>query len=340
MKKLAVLITCLIIVLFTSVSTMAQIGYSKDILEAGNPGGDISLKTWDETWTMNAGQTLEMEIWLTDAPEPILTSGCSISYDQTLIEITDVVPYDTANGGPWDAGFTGSFLFVPGQWFIQLGNLACVAPDGDGDILLARVTFQRQAVGDVDVIVEPIPLFSTVVGCFGTEYDDQISPNTVTVTQECIVPGDCPDDGDLCTVADCDGGTCVYNPVDCDDGIDCTNDSCDALTGCINEPDDLNCDDGSVCTDDSCDPATGCVNSNNTASCDDGNACTTSDTCSGGICVGGAAPDCPPRRGGVLTGSRSARARAPPPRSPCRCAGSPGDRPGRSARQRTLARDR
>ncbi|MFQ5353179.1 MAG: hypothetical protein ACE5D3_08930, partial [Candidatus Binatia bacterium] len=50
----------------------------------------------------------------------------------------------------------------------------------------------------------------------------------------------------------------------------------------------LNCDDGDVCTDDSCDPGIGCVNVNNTASCDDGNACTTSDTCSGGLCVGGA----------------------------------------------------
>ena len=36
----------------------------------------------------------------------------------------------------------------------------------------------------------------------------------------------------------------------------------------------------------------GCVNSDNSVSCDDGNACTTSDTCSAGSCVGGAAPNC------------------------------------------------
>ncbi len=46
------------------------------------------------------------------------------------------------------------------------------------------------------------------------------------------------------------------------------------------------------CTDDTCAPATGCVYTNNTASCDDGNACTTSDTCSGGTCVGGPPPTC------------------------------------------------
>ncbi|MFQ5461272.1 MAG: hypothetical protein ACE5E5_01460, partial [Phycisphaerae bacterium] len=41
-----------------------------------------------------------------------------------------------------------------------------------------------------------------------------------------------------------------------------------------------------------CDPATGCVNTNNAAPCDDANACTTGDTCSLGICVGGAPPNC------------------------------------------------
>ncbi|MDP3939278.1 MAG: hypothetical protein Q8R92_14235, partial [Deltaproteobacteria bacterium] len=35
-----------------------------------------------------------------------------------------------------------------------------------------------------------------------------------------------------------------------------------------------------------------CVNTNNTASCNDSNACTTSDTCSGGACVGGSPPNC------------------------------------------------
>ncbi|TMB09264.1 MAG: hypothetical protein E6J71_28445 [Deltaproteobacteria bacterium] len=53
-----------------------------------------------------------------------------------------------------------------------------------------------------------------------------------------------------------------------------------------------NCDDGNVCTTDGCNPATGCTHTNNTNPCDDGNACTTGDTCSGGTCVGGAAPNC------------------------------------------------
>ena len=43
----------------------------------------------------------------------------------------------------------------------------------------------------------------------------------------------------------------------------------------------IDCDDGDQCTTDSCDPATGCTSVPFTGSCNDGNACTTEDTCSG-----------------------------------------------------------
>ena len=49
----------------------------------------------------------------------------------------------------------------------------------------------------------------------------------------------------------------------------------------------VNCDDANVCTDDSCNAASGCVHTNNTNACDDGNACTVGDTCRGGLCSGG-----------------------------------------------------
>jgi cysteine-rich repeat protein len=67
-----------------------------------------------------------------------------------------------------------------------------------------------------------------------------------------------PDDGlcdngvfcdgiELCDpVSDCQPGT----PVDCDDGVSCTDDSCDEVNDvCANDPNDLNCpDDGLFCT--------------------------------------------------------------------------------------------
>jgi hypothetical protein len=83
---------------------------------------------------------------------------------------------------------------------------------------------------------------------------------------------------------------CTMNS-QCDDGNLCNGtETCSANTCVAGSP--LVCNDGNVCTDDTCIPATGCSFPNNTAPCNDGNACTTSDTCSGGICVGGVAPNC------------------------------------------------
>jgi len=123
----------------------------------------------------------------------------------------------------------------------------------------------------------------------------------------------------VCTgQAQCSGGSCVAGAtIDCSDDNPCTDDSCDSATGCVHTDNTASCDDGNVCTttdtcgggschggpapdcddnnpctDDSCDPATGCVHTNNTAPCNDGNACTTNDTCGGGTCNGGPAPDC------------------------------------------------
>src|SRR5207247_9781307 len=102
------------------------------------------------------------------------------------------------------------------------------------------------------------------------------------------------DDRTPCTDATCSPTTgCVHTNTNapCTDGNACTtNDTCSPGRCAGGLP--LNCDDGNLCTDDSCDPATGCVHTNNTLPCTDGNACTTNDACSGGRCVGGAAPNC------------------------------------------------
>ena len=87
-------------------------------------------------------------------------------------------------------------------------------------------------------------------------------------------------DGDVCTVADqCGGGLCVPGgALDCDDQNVCTDESCDAVEGCIHTADDGNCDDDNACTEDSCDPDTGCVNTGIDESCNDDVECTV-DTC-------------------------------------------------------------
>lgn len=116
----------------------------------------------------------------------------------------------------------------------------------------------------------------------------------------------------------CQEGECVGEPITCDDGNPCTNDSCEDALGCVFEADfdgvpcddnsvctlndrclagectgtSRNCDDGNVCTDDSCDPVGGCENPPNTAPCDDGNACTVGDVCAEGFCTSGGPRNC------------------------------------------------
>jgi len=55
-------------------------------------------------------------------------------------------------------------------------------------------------------------------------------------------------------------GTAWMEPVPCDDGLDCTVDSCVGGSGCLNSPDNAACDDDNDCTGDECDLKKGCVN--------------------------------------------------------------------------------
>ena len=100
------------------------------------------------------------------------------------------------------------------------------------------------------------------------------------------------DDGDKCNGAEsCDSGAGCKpgTPLNCDDGMECTTDSCSALAGCQFAPDDLACDDGVFCNGlELCDAESGCQ-SNPLADgtpCDDASKCTLNDTCQGGACLG------------------------------------------------------
>ena len=126
----------------------------------------------------------------------------------------------------------------------------------------------------------------------------------------CTVDGDC-NDGNACTTDDCGvGGECVFTPtpgatcsdglfcngeeactalglcgagsgtpVDCDDGVSCTQDTCDELGDvCANDPMNSLCNDGLYCTGvETCDPVNDCQ-AGTPPNCSDGIGCTT-DTC-------------------------------------------------------------
>ena len=112
----------------------------------------------------------------------------------------------------------------------------------------------------------------------------------------CALDSDCQDDVACNGFEACVNGVCVPGePTNCDDGIACTTDTCDAATdACTHSANAALCNDGNACTADACDLALGCVAApvaNGTA-CSDANACTTGEVCSAGTCGGGAAVVC------------------------------------------------
>jgi carboxypeptidase T len=106
--------------------------------------------------------------------------------------------------------------------------------------------------------------------------------------QSCIDNGDC-DDGLFCNGAEtCVSGTCQPGtPPDCDDGISCTDDSCNEDTdSCDHAANDSLCDNGSFCDGtETCDPLQDCQQGSDPCSgqnCDEDNdSCV---ECGNGIC--------------------------------------------------------
>ena len=84
-------------------------------------------------------------------------------------------------------------------------------------------------------------------------------------------------------------GSC--DPLECNDGVPCTNDTCDqVLGGCTHVPNDLVCGPGEYCDVlNGCVPAIPCTTA---LDCNDGLACNGVEVCSGGFCGGGMPPDC------------------------------------------------
>ena len=78
---------------------------------------------------------------------------------------------------------------------------------------------------------------------------------------EACYAADATNGTNLCQLCDPDQTTNAWSDKDCDDGVDCTQDNCNAQSGeCSHTPQDSECDDENVCTTDSCDAQSGCAN--------------------------------------------------------------------------------
>lgn len=104
----------------------------------------------------------------------------------------------------------------------------------------------------------------------------------------------CDEDQDYCTIDECQTGICTTaETIDCDDGDDCTNDTCDFDGSCIIEELSDFCKDDDWCTADNCisdgDGTPECENPPHPAgtNCWDSNMCTHPDQCDAdGNCIG------------------------------------------------------
>lgn len=98
------------------------------------------------------------------------------------------------------------------------------------------------------------------------------------------------EDFDACTIDACLSGKCVHKAVTCDDGVECTADSCDKQLGCINKTDDTKCGVGTKCWKSGYQVKGGCFQCDpdydtfNAPLCNDNNDCT-ADKCTSGKCV-------------------------------------------------------
>ncbi|MBI5490009.1 MAG: putative metal-binding motif-containing protein [Deltaproteobacteria bacterium] len=164
-----------------------------------------------------------------------------------------------------------------------------VSEDGPGDFLDDDAADPETGAedGGGETVCGPPGVCDDHVSCT----EDSCDPVAVRCVH--VQRGSLCDDGDPCTgaevcdvVLDCIPGT----PVDCDDGLACTDDSCLPATGGCEHV--LNCTPPQIC-----DPAGGgCTNPptcSTDADCDDGNLCTGVETCSvEGMCRSGTPAAC------------------------------------------------
>jgi len=257
--------------------------------------------------------------WKQDVILGELTGGCwikpaSIIADSDVVQVSSKSPGSVSstdsNGNAKNCFLTSETVYAKGSGFCGPSNYniyICSHPVSNGASLsgcpysssvntASNGYFTPQpkslwtfAVGDYDIVVDENG---------DGEYDSGIDAiDSSVAVHECCANEDC-DDGNECTTDSCSNGSCdntlqCTSHEDCDDGDPCSDDYC--FDGCCYNtpecPPDVFCDDGDPCTYDYC--IDGCCyhepECTTHGDCDDGNPCTL-DLCFVGCCFN--EPDC------------------------------------------------
>jgi hypothetical protein len=177
------------------------------------------------------------------------------------------------------------------------------APLGDGESCGGACTEGATCQAAECVGGTPVP------GCIPCQHNDDCEDGSACTIDTCNELGRCEreggegaacDDDDPCTLDDrCATDVCAGTPLECDDGIACTADFCDAGT-CVNQAESSGCPAPTECAVNECSPddpaadAQGCVarpSELELSECtEDDNPCTV-DRCRAGVCAHDAVDD-------------------------------------------------
>ena len=119
----------------------------------------------------------EVDIWLRNMHEPLITAGFWITHDPSKVSITGSEIYDNSDlPGPWDHSMTSKVINPDGQgtYMVIVGNLSNVEPDKNSEIMVAKVRLLCKGKCTAPIKVSTIPGFDTVVGDSGHVYDPEI----------------------------------------------------------------------------------------------------------------------------------------------------------------------
>jgi len=266
MRKVSILLGIMLIICMNANLTLAAY-WQIDCLEPGNLGGwGTSLKTFDFYYEITEGETLDVDIWMNGIAEanPI-SGGVWIDFQdyQDLIELVAVQRFGADLSGPWDPNM--GFVVIGPQYnvpdstaLIRSATSSEVPRDYDGDIIIARCTFQAKTWGtaEVRITIPPDPDF-VEWGEMPPWYDNIIPDAFLLIHQ---LPGDTDIDSIKNDVDNCltiangsSAGTCSRGA---NEGSPCTTpgkntSQCGSNGYCsMNQEDNDNDGSGDVCDSD------------------------------------------------------------------------------------------